>query len=223
MKTCPKLKYTWILLGTIACLLAVPALAQESPKVEITGEYSYLRFNPTLPAIQNRNLNGGGLDLSFFLSRNFGAKAEFEAYGSTNYTTTFGTAITTSQGVIPAGTYSANGTMKTYLFGPVIKGRAKRLEPFGEVLFGVAHVNAYANLSKVIAIAPGSTLHVQKSQNPFAMAVGGGLDLPVSSVIGIRIAEVDYVLTRLTNPLTLTNNQNHFRYLGGIQFRFGGK
>ncbi len=222
MKICHTLN-KWMLLVLTACAWVLPAVAQESPKVELTGEYSYLRFNPTLPAINNRNLNGGGADLSFFLSRNFAAKAEFEFYGSTDYTTTFATPVVTSQGVIPAGTYTANGTMKTYLFGPVIKGRAKKLEPFGEVLFGVSHVNAYANLSKVIAVAPGATLHVQKSQNPFTLAAGGGIDLPVSSLIGIRIAEVDYVLTRLTNPLTSTNNQNHFRYLGGIQFRFGGK
>jgi hypothetical protein len=217
------MKFKWMLLGAIACLLAGSAIAQEFPRVELTGEYSYLRFNPTLPAIQNRNLNGGGVDLSFFLTKALAFKAEFEFYGSTNYTTTFGVSRITSQGVIPAGTYSANGTMKTYLFGPMFKARAGHFEPFGEVLFGVSHVNAYANLSKVIAIAPGSTLHVQNSQDPFTLAAGGGIDLPLSHVIAIRLAELDYVLTRLTNPLTSTNNQNHFRYLGGIQFRVGGK
>lgn len=223
MKTFPELKRAWGLLAAIACLLVVPALAQESPKVEITGEYSYLRFNPALPALQNRNLNGGGGDLSFFLGRNFAAKAEFVFYGSTDYTTTFSAPVITSQGIIPAGTYTANGTMKTFLFGPVIKGRAKKIEPFGEILFGFSHVNAYANLSKAIAVVPGSTFRVQGTQDPFTMAVGGGIDIPVSSVFAIRVAELDYVLTRLTNPLTQTNNQNHFRYLGGLQFRLGGK
>jgi hypothetical protein len=215
-----KVKCMW--LAVLACLLAGSALAQEGDRVEITGEYSYLRFNPTLPALQNRNLNGGGADLSFFLTRALAFKAEFLYYGSTNYTTTFGTTRITSAGIIPAGTYSANGTMKTYLFGPLIKGRIKHFEPFGEVLFGVSHVNAYANLSKVIAVAPGSTLHVQNSQDPFTLAAGGGIDLPLSHVIAVRLAEVDYLLTRLTNPLTSTNNQNHFRYVGGIQFRLGG-
>jgi hypothetical protein len=55
------------------------------------------------------------------------------------------------------------------------------------------------------------------------MAAGGGIDLPIGKVVAIRLAEIDYVLTRLTNPLTSTNNQNNFRYVGGIQFRFGGK
>lgn len=209
-----------MLFGVIACALAMPAFAQDAPKVEVTGEYSYLRFNPTLPAIQNRNFNGGGVDLSFFLRPAFGVKADLLFYGSTNFTTTFG-AVNTSAGFIPAGTYSANGTLKTYLFGPIVKARLKHFEPFGQILFGVAHVDAYANLSKIIAVAPGATLHVQGNQNPFAMAVGGGVDLPLGKVVAVRLADIDYVLTRLTNPLTSTNNQNHFRYAGGIQFRFG--
>ncbi len=216
------MKRKWMLLGAVALAMAIPAIAQDPPKVEITGEYSYFRFNPTLPAIQNRNFNGGGFDASFFLRPALGIKADMMFYGSTNFTTTFGTVVT-SAGTIPAGTYSANGTLKTYLFGPIVKGRLKHFEPFGQILFGVAHVDAYANLSRVIAAAPGSTLHVQGNQNPFAMAVGGGVDLPLGKMFAVRLADVDYVLTRLTNPLTSTNNQNHFRYAGGIQFRFGGK
>jgi len=52
------------------------------------------------------------------------------------------------------------------------------------------------------------------------MAVGGGLDISLSSRISIRPVEFDYVLTRYTNPLTSTNNQNNFRYCGGIVFKF---
>jgi hypothetical protein len=199
---------------------ALPGVAQDGDRVEVTGEYSFVRFNPSLPAIQNRNFNGGGVDASFFLRPAFGVKADLMFYGSTNFTTTF-PATVTSAGIIPAGTYSANGTLKTYLFGPIVKGRIKHFEPFGQILFGVAHVDAYANLSRVIAATPGATLHVQGNQNPFAMAVGGGLDLPLSKKFAIRLADVDYLLTRLTNPLTSTNNQNNFRYAGGIQFRFG--
>jgi hypothetical protein len=212
----------WMLLGAVTCLLAIAAAAQDAPKAEITGEYSYVRFNPTLPALQNKNLNGGGVDLSFFVRPTIGFKAELLFYGGQTYTTTF-PATNTSAGFIPAGTYSANGTLKTYLFGPIIKRRWKRVEPFGEVLFGVAHVDAYANLSKLISVTPGSTLHAQGNQNPFAMAVGGGLDLPLSHVIAVRLFEVDYLLTRLSNPLTSTNNQNHFKFAAGLQFRFGGK
>jgi hypothetical protein len=216
------MKHKWMLLTGLVLAMAVPAVAQsEAPKVEITGQYSYLRFNPTLPAINNRSFNGGGPSFSFFLRPSFGIKADLLFYGSTTFTTTFGN-VNTRVGFIPAGVYSTNGNMQNYLFGPIVKFRKRRFEPFGEILFGVAHTNTYANLSRVIARTPGSTLVVQGGQSPFAMAVGGGVDVPVSRVIAIRVGDVDYLLTRMTNPFTLTNNQNNFRYSGGVQFRFGG-
>lgn len=213
-----------LLAGALIFLVAISAVAQttEAPKAEITGEYSYLRFNPTLPGINNRNFNGGGVDLSYFFRPMVGFKAELLFYGSTAFNTVF-PATTTSIGFIPAGAYSANGSMQTYQFGPIVKARYRHFEPFGEILFGIAHINAYANLSKVIAVAPGSTLKVQGSQTPFAMTVGGGIDIPVTPTIAIRAADIDYVLTRLTNPLTSTNNQNNFKYAAGLQFRWGGK
>jgi opacity protein-like surface antigen len=209
------------LLGVLTLVTSIPAAAQATaPKVELTGEYSYLRFNPTLPGIHNRNFNGGGADASFFFKPSIGIKADVQFYGSTNFNATF-PATVTSAGKIPAGSYSSNGNLRTFLFGPIIKARFKHFEPFGQVLFGVAQVNAYSNLSRVIAGAPGSTLKVQASQTPFSMAAGGGIDVPVSKLIAVRVADIDYVLTRLTNPLTSTNNQNHFRYAAGLQFRFG--
>lgn len=213
------MKRNWILLGLMICLCAIPALSQS---VEVTGDYSYFRFNPTLGGLQSRNLNGGGFDASFLFHGMFGVKADLQFYGTTSVTGTFPT-IVTPNGTIPAGTYSSSGTLKTYLFGPIIKGHMKHFEPFGEVLFGVAHTNIYANLFNTFSAAPGSTFHVSGNQNPFSLAAGGGIDVPVTHVIAIRVAELDYVLTRLTNPITSTNNQNHFRYLAGVQFRFGGK
>jgi hypothetical protein len=213
-----------LVVGVAVMLLAATAVAQNgSDKVELTGQYSYLRFNPSLSRANNRSLNGGGLDFSFFLTPMFGIKADYVYYGSTDYTTVLPVTVSTKQGIIPAGTYTANGTMKTYTFGPIVKGRFHRFEPFGQILFGVSHVNAYANLSKVVAQTPGATLHVQGTQDPFTMVVGGGVDIPVSRLIAVRLADIDYVLTRLTNPFTSTNNQNHFRYAGGVQFRFGGR
>jgi opacity protein-like surface antigen len=215
------MKSKWMLLGSLVCALAIPAVAQDAPKVEVTGDYSYVRFNPTLPRIQNKSFNGGGFDLSFFLRPALGIKADLQFYGSTTFTTTFPTTVT-SRGIIPAGTYSSNGSFQTYLFGPIVKVRKGHFEPFGEVLFGVAHTNAYANLSRVIAGAPLSTFTIQGSQSPFALAAGGGVDLAIKKSIAIRLGDVDYLLTRFTNPLTSTNNQNNFRYSGGIQFRLGG-
>jgi hypothetical protein len=90
---------------------------------------------------------------------------------------------------------------------------------FGETLFGGSRTNLYGNLEKAID-AGGGTLPVSGTQHPFSMSVGGGLDVNVSDHFAIRVAEVDYFLTRYTNPITSTNNQNNFRYLAGAVFRF---
>jgi len=58
------------------------------------------------------------------------------------------------------------------------------------------------------------------TQHPFTMALGGGLDIKVSTNFSIRPIEIDYILTRYTNPLTSTNNQNSFRYSAGGRVAF---
>jgi hypothetical protein len=121
--------------------------------------------------------------------------------------------------VIPAGTYTSQSNMFTYLFGPVLRIPIPKVVPFGEILFGGSNTNGYVNLSKTI-IAGGGTISKAPTQHPFTMDVGGGVDISVSHRVSIRPIEIDYLLTRYTNPLTSTNNQNSFRYCGGIVFKF---
>jgi hypothetical protein len=203
----------------MALFFAINAYAQDAPRVELFLEYSYLRFNPTLPAINTRSFNGGGGGLDFNLAKDFAIRAEFMGYGSTTFTTTFVSPVATSRGTIPAGTFSSSGNMFTYLFGPVIKYPTSKATFFGEVLFGGSNTNAYAGLSRRI-IAGGGTIALQGTQHPFTLAVGGGFDINLSHHFAIRPADVSYLLTRYTNPLTSTNNQNNFRYAGGVVFKF---
>ena len=211
-----------ILMGVT--LLAKTGFSQEEPaKIELFGEYSYLRFNPTLTGLQSRSFNGGGGGATFFFSDHFGVKGELMGYGSTTWTETFQSELVVTPhgttGTIPAGTYSASGDMFTYQFGPVVRIPWRSVTLFGETLFGGSNTNGYGNLEKRID-AGGGTLMISGTQHPFSMAVGGGLDVNVSKTVAIRVAELDYFLTRYTNPITSTNNQNNFRYLAGVVFRF---
>jgi hypothetical protein len=52
------------------------------------------------------------------------------------------------------------------------------------------------------------------------MAVGGGLDIRINSVLSVRPVEVNYLLTRLVNNITTVNNQNSFRYAAGVAVNF---
>src|SRR5260370_17236216 len=81
-----------VVLG-ILLLFGSPLYAQDFKKVEVFGAYSYLRFNPTLSYLKNRSFNGGGGGVQYNFTGYFGIKAEFMAYGSTNFT-------------IPPGTYT---------------------------------------------------------------------------------------------------------------------
>ena len=211
----------------VLCLLTLAAMSclsvfAQNPRFELFGDYSYMQFNPTVNGLQSRALNGGGGGIQFNMGRYFGIKGEFQGYGSTQWTTTVTAPIGTPNGIIPVGTYKSNGNMFTYLFGPVVKFPAKHFVPFGEILFGGSNTNGYASLTDAI-VAGGGTINRGSTQHPFTMAIGGGLDVAATKHVSFRLAELDYVLTRYTNPLTQTNNQNNFRYVGGIIFTFGGE
>jgi hypothetical protein len=203
----------------VAVLLAGSVFASAEDRAEVFVGYSYLHFSPTITGLNARNFNGGGGGATLYFLKILGVKADFMGYGSTTFTRTYPTPVVIpGKGTIPAGTYSSQGNMFTYLFGPEVRIPTPLLKPFGEILFGGSYTNAYVNLSNSINSSGGSI--GTPSQHPFTMAVGGGVDLTASHRLAIRLGEFDYVLTRYTNPLTSTNNQNNFRYCGGIIFKF---
>ncbi len=204
-----------ILIGTLL-FVSVSAFAQ---RADIYGVYSYLHFSPTIAGLGSRSFNGGGGGVDLYFLKIFGVKADFMGYSSTTFTRTVTTPIIIpGNGIIPPGTYTSQGNMFTYLAGPVLRIPFPLIKPFGEVLFGGSYTNGYVNLSNDIN-ANGGTISTP-SQHPFTMAAGGGVDLSVSHRLSIRLGEVDYVLTRYSNPLTSTNNQNNFRYNGGLVLKF---
>jgi hypothetical protein len=212
-----RIKGVIVLAGLLLCVRG--AFAQEMQRVEVFGEYSYLRFNPTIPAFHNRSFNGGGGGATFNITNYLGIKAELMGYGSTTWSATFSGPVVTPHGTIPAGTYSTQGNMFTYLFGPVVKIPSSRWNPFAELLFGGSNSNGYANFTKAID-AGGGAFATSGTQHPFTMALGGGLDVHLTHHVSLRPVELDYILSRYTNPFTKTNNQNSFRYNAGLVFRF---
>lgn len=207
--------------GKAIVMMAIVALglsASAQDRFELYGDYSYLHFSPTLAGLKARSFNGGGVGASLYFLKIFGIKADFQGYGSTAFTVTYNGPVVTPVGTIPAGTYTTQGNMFTYLFGPEVRIPIPKVRPFGEVLFGGSQTNAYVNLKDQINNA-GGTLSLG-SQHPFTMALGGGLDVDVHKSVAIRLGEFDYVLSRYSNPLTSTNNQNNFRYCGGLVLKF---
>ena len=95
------------------------------------------------------------------------------------------------------------------------------VQPFGEVLFGAAHTNAYATIADV---ETGTVTSGSGNNNGFAMAAGGGIDIKINKNFSVRPVEVDYLLTRFSaNHIAgYTANQNNFRYVGGFLITLGG-
>ena len=188
-----------------------------------------MQFNPTVSGLQSRALNGGGGGFQVNFGSFFGIKGDFQGFGSTTNTVTYTAPVqvnpliaTPAPGTIPAGAYTSRANMFTYLFGPTVKHSSREIHSFSrEVLFGGSNTSLYGNLERAIN-AGGGNVSVAPSQHPYTMAIGGGVDVNVHSHIALRLGEMDWILTRFTNPLTSTNNQNSFRYSGGVVFTFGG-
>ncbi len=202
------------LLCMLILTFGLAAWAQEHPKVELAIDYSFVRYNPDTAFINDsHNLNGAGGSFTFNFNRFFGIKAELFGYGAS--TTTF--VIPVGNPIVPAGgTFAVSGNMFTYLFGPQFKYRTKRFQPYFHALWGGAYSNVYANLFQSANIA-GATA----DKTAFAMSYGGGIDIPVTKSIAIRPVQLDYLMTRFSNVLD-TTNQNNLRYAAGVTFYLGG-
>jgi opacity protein-like surface antigen len=175
-------KLVW--LSGLLFVLTIYVRAQDVPKFEVFGGYSYDHRS-----VGNEGLgfHGGSTSFVFNPTSLVGFKADFGVY----HNKSFGTKSTTF----------------TYLFGPQFTYRGnEHVTPFFHILVGGAH-DSFSNSS------------VSGSANAFAFAPGGGLDVHVSPHIAIRVAQVDYLLTKFKDDED--NRQNNVRVSAGIVFRWG--
>lgn len=203
----------------VIVLSGVAALAQEFPRAEVGVNYTYARYAPSASYSKGHSLNGGGGSVTINWNEYLGIKMDLQGYGSNE--TSFNIP---PNDIFPGGlSGKVQGNLFTYQFGPQFKVRAHNFQPYAHLLFGGAHTNVYGNAFKTLCQHDPSRCAISKAptSDAFAMAFGGGVDVPVSRTISIRPAEFDYFLTRFTNPFTGTNNQNNFRYSAGIVFTFG--
>ena len=102
----------------------------------------------------------------------------------------------------------------TYMFGPRLNWRHKHFTPYAQALFGGGE--AWSNMTST-------------SQNTFALAVGGGVDIPLTHHFAIKPVQVEYFRTQfdaeqLEGPTSnFGDHQNGIRYSAGVVFQFGGE
>ena len=204
------------LFAAVFLLFGLAAWAQEFPRAEVSFDYSYARYAPSASYTKGHSLNGGGGSAIFNINEYLGIKMDLQGYGSNH--TAFNIP---SNATFPGGLHGdVQGNLFTYLFGPQIKVRTHGIQPYGHVLFGAAHSNVYQDAFTTLCqpIARGCAVSAKPGSDAFALAFGGGVDIPINHVVSFRPAEIDYLLTRFSNPFSGTNNQNNFRYLVGVLF-----
>jgi hypothetical protein len=189
-------------------LLPLLVVAQESPKAEIFGGYSYLRNS-------GNSFNGWEGQGTVNFNRYFGVTADVSGHyrNAVAFTQLTGVSLT------------ANQRLYNFLFGPTVTARFGKHAAFGHALFGAAHSSLNAGVS--VPIIGGISTNVT-SGTAFAMALGGGIDIGLTHRFAIRAAQLDYLYTKF-NALdalagglssSTSGHQNSFRYSGGGVIRF---
>lgn len=98
-------------------------MAQDAPKTEVFGGYSYLRTDAGL-STDKANLNGWNASATRYFTKNLGLTADFSgAYGS------------------PSEFSKVDTSAHNFLFGPTVAVRSQKLTGFAHALFGVSHLH----------------------------------------------------------------------------------
>jgi len=167
------------------------------PRYEIAGMYEYINSQPGSP-FTNFNTQGGAASFTYNASKWLGLTGEFAGYD-----------FKRSLFPLTGNTTEANGGMISYLFGPRLNWRKfDYFVPFAEFLVGGARGDI--------------ELTGTGSQNAFALAAGGGVDMVLTKNFAWRVAQLDYFATTFSGPaLGASARQNSFRAGTGLVFRFG--
>ena len=153
------------------------AHAQDTPKWEIFGGYSYMRSNIIVSGTPF-NLNGGSGSIAYNLSSWFGLVGDIGV---------------THQGAVAARPFSL--TITTYQFGPRVSWRNhSHVTPYAQILFGGGHAGGTLYTTSL------------GTNNDFNFSVGGGLDWKVSHRFGLRLAQVEYLHTQFLNGSNNSQN-----------------
>jgi len=171
---------------------SLPVFAQEGGSKDVSFEYSYIRANPATSGFPTFNANGGSASFALNPRSWYGLAGEFGDYH-----------------VGQVGSANVDTNLMTYMFGPRFYfHHFGRITPFAQELFGGAHSN-------------GTGFGIPGSRNSFAMALGGGLDVPFKGHMSVRLGPVDYLMTDFAETAGGGRKlQNNLRVSGGVRWRF---
>jgi hypothetical protein len=177
--------------------LAGLAMAQVPTAGNVFFGYSY--ENSKLD-VDRANLNGWEGSLEGKVFPHVGIVADFSGhYGSQD----FATCSPIAGG--GCGTTSASTHELNVMFGPRVSFSFGKWRPFGQAMFGIAHIST--GFAQPLGNSFGSN-------NSLATALGGGLDYRIIRPLAWRF-QFDYMHTNL-----FSTGQNNFRFSTGPVLRF---
>jgi opacity protein-like surface antigen len=208
-----------VLMCSGAIASAQNANKDEYPKVETFAGYSALgeagsrgiSFGP------NRSVGGNysaepGFEVSIIrnFNKHFGIKGDFSAHFNNESASGPITSCTPACTTVTQD-FQLKTRVYNFLAGPEFKARNRtRFTPFAHVLAGFAHTSATFTTA-----GPTFNLLLKKSDNSFAMALGGGIDIRASKRVSFR-GLMDY------NPVfvhdSTSGTRDFFRLSLGVLF-----
>jgi hypothetical protein len=188
----------------------VAARADESPRFEVFGGYSYGQLNPGGRLAGGNNTEGQHFALS-----------GWHVAGQTKVFKCVGLVLDLSgyAGTSDVNLLAVHARYNGFLAGPQINIRKfGRLNIFGHGLVGVARDRVYL---KTGSPADGNEI------TRFAGAFGGGVDMGITKRVAIRAFEADYLLNSFPNignlGQSVAAHQSNVRVSAGMVFRFSGR
>jgi len=206
--------FKWAFVIGLALGLCGTAEAQDLPRLDVFGGYSYASID-TNGLTSRQGANGWEASVSGNVSRWFAAEGDFSGYYKTyplNDVDATGLGLGFLNGNVAVHDFAFMGGPRVN-YGPL----------FVHGLFGFDRLTGHATGTSD-EIGP---FDVTASQNSFAAAFGGGVQQRVAPHWALR-ASADYVLTRhnifrVVDPSAPAFTQDNFRVSVGIVFTFGGE
>ena len=189
---------------------AASGRAEEKPRFEVFGGYSYGQLNPGGRLVAGSNPEGKHFGLSGWhvasqanLFKGVGLVADFSGYAGTSD-------IDLVAEHLRYYSFLAGPQLNIRKFGP--------LNIFAHGLVGVAKDRVFLKTGN-----PADNNMLTR----FAGAFGGGMDIALTKHVAFRAFEADYILNTLPNVNALGQavgaHQANARVSTGIVFRFGGR
>lgn len=222
------------LIALFVLLLPLSVAAQETPKLEVFGGYSYLQ--PTeQPRIllKSASLNGWNTSVKLNLTPRIGLLADFSGhYGQRALTPYTINSLTSPGELMRVEAIPGDMRQHTFLLGPEVRLlKRERLSVNVRALVGVAHTNTLVlTLREPIQRPPDLfgnpprpiTERTVATASTFAASFGGSVDYRITDRLSYRIVQPELLLTRSGTINTGNWNQYNFRLSTGVVFTSGG-